>query len=522
MSRHALSAFGLLALVGASAPSLAAQKGLPEPRVGLEFKPPKGWVELPADGDRHSTLRLFGSPRALSAAKGEAVHTPLMRVMFFKKGGDDSKDVVDGLPRQTPYRSLLDFSKRGLAAKEASQQPAKAAGIEGQRFTGKVAGDRMLYGHSLPLDDGEVAVCFEVAVEQFEKLKKELDGTLGSLAVMPRTKAERLDPPWVADADWAKKDAASRTAARARWAEELVAATSKAPEIGFKVQKTKQWTVLSAADPAFTKKAITAAEAIRAWIAQKLPDLTKEAPLPAVLRIFENQDNFTAYLTTVTDNREYDQRKRELYFANDRDNGGNGGYGVLFRAVLWQVFDDVDPGVLPAMPRWFDNGCWEFMRSSRFDGKKLEWSASDVEKGRLAYYPQNNLPVPPLWDLMQEHIQTSPADGATEKEWSYTPECARLLRWFFLHDGQKAFGKPSLVCDYVRALGVAYGKLGPDPTIDAAVVGQKESEQKEQNARHYKWRDAMLIQINDIAVPLKVEVWKEVNEKWLEFNKNFK
>ena len=75
----------------------------------------------------------------------------------------------------------------------------------------------------------------------------------------------------------------------------------------------------------------------------------------------------------MTDLREYDARRRELFFANDPDNGGVGGYGMLFRAVLWQVFDDVDPGVLPAMPRWLDNGCWEFMHSSHFDGKKLDF-----------------------------------------------------------------------------------------------------------------------------------------------------
>src|SRR5215831_15053352 len=89
--------------------SLAAQKGIPEPRVGIAIAPPGGWVELPAGGDRGATVRLFAAPRAMSS-KGEASQTPILRVMFFAKGGDPSKDVVDGLPRQTPFRSLEDFA----------------------------------------------------------------------------------------------------------------------------------------------------------------------------------------------------------------------------------------------------------------------------------------------------------------------------------------------------------------------------------------------------------------------------
>ena len=62
-------------------------------------------------------------------------------------------------------------------------------------------------------------------------------------------------------------------------------------------------------------------------------------------------------------------------------------------------------GVLPAMPRWFDLGLWEFLRSTRFDGKKIEFVSGEVERGRIKYYAQNKQSMPALWDLMQEHIR---------------------------------------------------------------------------------------------------------------------
>ena len=38
----------------------------------------------------------------------------------------------------------------------------------------------------------------------------------------------------------------------------------------------------------------------------------------------------------------------------------------------------------------------------------------------------------------------------------------------------------------------------------------------------YKWRDDLLIETNNIVIPLQVETWKAIDEKWLAFNKTFK
>lgn len=500
---------------------LSAQKGVSEPGAGLECKPPKGWVELPADVDRHATLRLFAAPRALAAA-GEGTHTPLLRVMWFTKGGDAGNDVVDGLPRQTPFRDLEDFMRRGFAAKDVAKVAGKVGASEGQRLTGKgIAGELVLLGQTVSMEGGEAALCFEVAANQLAKLEKELEATLASATVIPRQEVTPLLPPWRTDAEWAKKDAAARRAARTRWAEDVVAATLKRPGAGFKEGKSKYWTVLSAADAGFTKKVVAAAETARAWFAQKVPDLAKEAPLPAILRVFDSMDHYQAFLAAEVDQREYQGQRRELHFVNDKDNGGNGGYGQLLRAVWWQMLDDVDEDVLAALPRWFDNGCWEFLRSSRCDGKKLDFAPSDVERGRIDYQ-QRGKSMPALWDLMQELIQKSPENGKAEDNWGYTPECARLMRWFWIDDGLKAFDKPTLIGDYVRALATASKTVGPNPVRDAAMVGATADQVREVNKRFYVWRDAMLVAANNIAVPLPVDTWKSINEKWLAYNQNYK
>ncbi|MFY9343357.1 MAG: hypothetical protein WAT39_12750 [Planctomycetota bacterium] len=506
----------------ACTPTVLAQKPVPEPRLGLQFTPPKGWSELPADLDRHATLRLFAAPRAM-ASRGDTTHTPVLRVMFFNKGGDDSKDVVDKLPRTTPFRGLADFARRGLGAKEVAEEPQKAAGVQGVRITGKeIPGEHVLFGQTVPLDDGEAAVCVEVLSNQVDKIKKEIDAVFASLEPVARVPVKRPEVPWLADAEWATKPSAARTAVRRQWAEALVAATAKNPEVGYKVSKAKYWTVLSACDPATTSRFVVAAEAARDWLSKRLPELTKDAPLPAVLRVFDSVDQFNALLLVRGDQREFDSLHRELYCVHDRDNSGRTGYGPVLRAVLWQLCDDVDPGVLPALPRWFDNGCWEVLRSSTFDGKKFEFAAGDVERGRIDYYRQNKQDMPFLWDLIQEHKQPSPTDGKAEDPWGYTPECSRLMRWFWFFDGQKAFDKPNLVSDYVKGLGMAYWSRGPSPVADVPTVGLDDAQTKDRNTRHYKWRDTMLVDVNNLVIPLPVDTWKAINEKWLAFNKNFK
>ncbi len=516
--RHTLA----LVLVTSSAATLPAQKPVPEPRAGIAFVAPKGWVELPGDCERGATVRLLAAPSTL-ADKGEGKHMPLLRVMFFTSGGTADADVVDGLPRTTPFRGLEDFCKRGLGSKSVEATPQKVGGAEGQRIEGKdVPGGRVLIGQTITTADGEAAICVEVLANHAEKVKKELEPVFASIEPVARVALTRPQAPWRVDAEWAAKDATARAAARRKWAETVVAATTANPEPGCKVSKAKYWTVVSGADPAFTKKVVAAAEAGRDWLAKKMPELTKDAPMPAVLRVFDSIDQYNAYLTTRNNSREYDQIRRELLVANDRDNGGATGFGQVLRAVVWHLFDDFDDGILPGMPRWLDNGLWEFLRSSKFDGKKFEFFAGDVEKGRVDYYRQKDTPMPNLWDLMQEHMQPSPKEGAMEQNWGYTPECARLMRWFWMFDGQKAFDRPTLVTDYVRALGIAYWKAGPDPTADVQAVALTEAEQKERNTRYYKWRDNLLVGANNIAVPLQVDAWKALNVKWLEFNKTFK
>jgi hypothetical protein len=518
------------ALCAALAVPALAQKGAVAARLGLEVSPPKGWVELPGGGTRGQCVMMFASPRALTPRGRGATHTPNLRILFFASGQSDAGDEVDGLPRRTPFRDLDDYVARGLGqgARIVGREAGKAGDFEGRRFVAEIpgeAGARTVLGIAIPRPDGELVAAVEVLSEHLDKERKELERALdglGAIAVDERASARPL-APWRADpGGWQGLDEAGRREARSAFATAAAAATEAAPGIGSKIHKSRVWTVASAAEAGFTKKAIAAAEAAHAWCEQHLAGISDRPSLPAVLRIFASPEQYAVFKAGDPDPREYSRDQRELYFFDDPNAGTTDGYGMLFRAVVWHWIDDRAPDALAALPRWLDNGLWEYFRSTRLKGKKIEFTPSEVENGRIAYYRQKDLEMPAIWNLVQESMQPSPEGGANEDIWGYTPECARLVRWLCEHGGGEAFGKPDLLADYLRGLGEAHRTVGPEPTrdVDAARLG--EAQVKTMNQRFYAWRDSVLKTCNDAVLPLSVDAWKATNDRWLKFNADFK
>ncbi|MGE0144552.1 MAG: hypothetical protein AB7I19_13490 [Planctomycetota bacterium] len=499
--------------------TLRAQKPSTDARTGLTFKAPKGWVELPATGDRGCLTALFAAPRSVADKKTSLPHTPILRVMRFASTSELPAE-VDGLPRKSPYVSFDDFIARGLVPTGSSvqQNSGKAGKVEGQTFEIQLTlatGNLTLYGVRQSIDGGEVVFGFEVLTDHFEKLKKDFDGTLATLAPGARSDEVSVIPTFVTNPGaWNDMDPSARKKERSTWAEAKTKHVAALANSSFKNSKSKYWTVSSAAEAGFTKKAVAAAEAARAFFLSKMPPFQSDT-LPAVLRIFASPDHLAAYDRSRAGAREFEPTTRELLFVQDPDQGGSSAYGALFRAVLWQIIDDHDPTALHALPRWIDNGCWEFCRSTKFDGKKIDFFSSDVEKGRIDYQRRGNS-MPALWDLIQESIQPSPKDNGPEENWGYTPECARLVRWCWQDDGQKALGRDHLLADYFHQVGESIREVGFDPNFDVDMARLNDAQRTTVRERGYVWRDKIVTTSSHKLLP-DAEVWKRANEAWLKF-----
>ncbi|MBK8978012.1 MAG: hypothetical protein IPM29_19070 [Planctomycetes bacterium] len=519
----------VLALVGSLASTAAAQRGeFSDSAHGFSIQPPKDWAALPATGgDRGALVALWCSPKAAEPRAGGRPHAPALRVLHFAKRGAGD-DAVDGLARRTPFRDFDDYLRRGhgtaarVVVRESVELDGGGSALRFEADVPRPDGARKLFGLRVDRGDaGELVVEIEVLEEQAAKERKEMLRTLASFALREPsgTAPAPEDAPWLRDAAaWRGRDGAAQRAELQRWAEARVAAVRAAPEPGWTELASDRWLVLSHGDARTARRAVQAADAIRDWAEKHLPGLGGAGTAPAVLRIYSDAHELRAVQRGEVDPREFDPDTRTLHFAPDPDAGTGAGYGGLFRAVVWQWIDDQVPGAMRASPRWLELGMWEYLRSTKLKGRGIEFFPSDVERGRLDYQMRNNS-MPALWHLVQESIQPEPDDGAPEDDWGYTPECALLMRWLFDHDGCAAFGVNDLPSAYLRGIGTALAKVGPNPTADVDWALLDVADTKTARTRFYAWRKALREAVNYGVIPLDEATWRKANERWVAFAK---
>ncbi len=514
----ALFAFAVFAAV-----PVAAQAAHSPPGSGVTIKPPKGWLWQPAADERGQVVLSFAAPRAL-AMRSRGSHLPVLRVARLADEEPAPAD-IDGLPGRVTGHDVTDYLQGvyGNGMFVAERTDGEIGGHPAVLFTARTARDEnkiACYG-ALVRGPQRIMAEFEIDNDQLAKHQKVFDLAIASLRIEAPSDTAAPVAPWQADAgDWQAMDAAARRRARQAHAEACVEAAAKADEPGWKAHKSKFWTVRSAAGGGETKKAIKAAEAARAWCEKTFAGIGDGGPLPAVLRVFSSPDHYSVFKARLNEQREFSPERRELYFYEDPNAGTADGWGMMFRAVLWQWIDDAAPGSFAHLPRWLDSGLSEYLRSSKLKGRNIEFLSSEVESGRIDYQ-QRNETMPALWNLVQESMQPSPENGAVEERWGYTPECARLVRWVVDHDGSKAFGMESMLSRYIAGVAEAAAAVGPDPTLRIDTMALDAAQAKTRRERYYAWRDQLLVAINDRVVPLETDAWQAANAAWLQFNKDF-
>jgi len=493
--------------------------------LGFKIKPPSGWTYLGQHGDRGALRALYCATRDFTPKAGGAPHTPMMRVLYFAGGAGDGEIEGDGFPKRTPYVSFTDYQQRvyGPLTREKESTDTTYGGFGGRLVRSHAAGDDTLtlYTFVFPHGDGEVAIELEVLTEELGKMKGAFERALKSLAAHEATPTETgAAPPWVEDyVQWRELDAASRRSQRAEWGKRWAGQQKARKEPGWKTRRSGPFIVISRADSKSTKRITDAAIAGHKWADKRLGAISDDVVMPAVLRIFADSREHTAYRSRESRPRAYHAARREIYFYKDADTINTGtGFGLLLRGVLQHYLSDKDPGIVDNQPRWIDLGMAEYLRSTKVSKKKvLEFTASNVEMGRIAWYASNNRQIPALWDLIQELIQPSPERGAVEDPWGYVTECARLIRWFDAGGGA-AMGVDDFLVTYYRAIGTASRTAPPDPAFNVEDLRLEDSQRIDLRKAQYKRRDDFLRAVNSLACPLSEDKWRSANEAWLEFN----
>ncbi len=518
--------------------SLGAQRGVfTHKGLGIKIRPPAKWTYLGPHGDMGSLRGIFASPREYSPRAGRGRHTPTLRVLWFPReagaetGAKNASAVKDGIPVRVPYLSFADYNERahGSRTRVVSRAPATFGRMKGRLHVVEVprdaGGDLTLHTAVIQLDDGEMALEFEALREQHAKLRKTFDKSLATLITTARVKESQSSisaPPWRTDyAEWKKLSTKDRGQRRKIFGQLWLAHQKANRGEGWKLQTTRSSIlIVSQADAKFNKRAAQVIDIAWPWIVKRFSGVSDDVVMPAVLRIFNSRKELTIYRQREFEPKEYQPAGREIYFFKNNLGNQGEGYADLIRGMLQQFLFDKHPLIFKNLTRWLDNGLWGYIDSYRIEKKKkLIFFASDIEMGRFAYHKKNNT-WPALWELIQELIVTTPTDGTVEDRWGYTPECARMLRWF-AGDGNSPFDKKDMLAAYLQQVGVSAAVAPPNPDTNVDWGRMTEQQSDELRKKVYQRRDKLLAAINNAVIPLSLEAWKRADAAFRKFNDEF-
>ena len=496
--------------------------------LGIKIKPPSGWVLLGHEGDRGCLRVMYAATKSSTPKGGGFPHRPMMRVMFFAKSNADRARSGD-FPMRDPYPSFDKYllSVYGDLTRKKSSEDATFGEMEGKLVTAHPRGNEVLalYSFVAPRDNGDLVIEVETLTQDLSKNRKALEKALKSLAAVDaEAPAAAEAPEWETDfAAWRKKSRDERYKARTEWGKAWLEAKKAVDHPKWKSKQAGPYLVMSRTDSKTTKRITEAATVALKWAEERFREVSDDSLMPAVIKIFDSREEHDAYRSREALPRPYHTGRREIYAFKDPNQGNTGeGHGVLLRGIVQHVLHDKDPHIMGNLPRWFDLGLSEYLRSTKITKKKgIEFFSSTTETARLKWWIQNGREIPATWNLIQESIQPSPEGGAVEDPWEYVTECSRLLRWFE-SGGNESFKTPDFMVSYFKAIAAAGATEPPDPALDVDTSMLKDDQVAELNKRQYARRDALLIKVNDTAFNITQDDWFAANEKWVAFNNDFK
>ncbi|MEO0478445.1 MAG: hypothetical protein AAF196_03095 [Planctomycetota bacterium] len=495
--------------------------------VDISIAAPRGWIELPADQcDRGACRAYFCAERPLPA-KGAAQfpHTPTLRVLVLN--GTEATD--DAEFQEPPFANLDDYVARihvipgRIVERGEVDLSGTKDGTTTLRFEAlfEQLGLRMS-GLSFTLPSGSKALVLAEYLDVHQRdMRKMVDKSLSTIQISEAEVDGLPIAPFVSDrAGFFQLSNDERSEQVVEWATNYVERASQRPGDGWKSFKNKTFTVFTRASTKDTKRAVQAAESMRSWIESQFEGLGGDVG-PAILRIYGSPEELAAAQATGIDPRPWDPATRTMHFAIDVNAGTGEGYGLLLEAVGWNWIDDRVPGAMYHAPRWFLYGFNEYLRSSKQNKKTIEFFPSEVEDGRLEWN-RNNDRMLHVWDIVQEIAQPEPENGDTEREgsreWDYTPESTRFLRWMFEHDGHQALRRGNFAADYIKGIGDALTEAGPNPIPGVIRARTEDSDEgRAARKRYFEWRKSFRDSVNNHAAAYDRDVWFEIDKAWMEF-----
>ena len=505
---------------------------------GYRVKVPFKWKEVPTQIDEQWIVSQFQCHREYEGHHKmdmSAFHRPVMRVIMFDEEviKNTKYDTVKAGRLTTttirlPYRNYKDYVKRNLSKGGfffTKEEEGKMGKLQVSRYEVKVEkmannGRRQFVAWVYKGQGISFAVEFEYLTHHFKKIRKYGDKCLKTFKFIERKGAvaeEKLisTSKWTRR-DWKKMEPRVRHDKRKAIAEQRIRKAINSLPKGWVAKETKHFVVLTHASKKYTKRVLIAVECCRAWLENRLGNVTPEYVTRGIVRICRTTEEMNLYRTGSRDAFSADDREVVTYENKGAGNTGSH-YGGLFFGLYNQYMYDKDEYLYWHVPAWIDYAYMDYFLTATIKGKTLQFKQSQHETNSFREMRRKKVKVLTPKELM--HVTTEILRKGNNLE-KYTSE--QILRYLRFMEGKgkkhKLFKGNDFILKYMRETIVQaedYIDKNPATRRSDADTEAEEEEQANSNNKYFSVRRTKICEnINKVLCN-----WTEA--EWASLTKTF-
>lgn len=528
-----------LALFLGSAPA-AAQDQHKDERLGFKLRVPRGWEEIPLRSDERWIVGRYRCPKAETTVDPttgyQLSHKPELQIVALLHGKpapaqpeSADKPVTEGEAPRKPapekvYRSYTDYMKgtygRGhFVEKEESGTyaglPVTKLEIKAERDV--YAAEMRVFAWVFETELAEVTVQVEVMADSQKKLRSTIDGVLKSFAVIPRTQpleeagasgAAILSASELSKLAPAERKQRKSEAQRSEWER-----MAKNLPPGWSASEIDGVYVVNHADDGYARKVVEQILAIYAWLEATFPEVGRfEYARPPIVRICADGEEESTFRNG---SGSYWEGGTQLVTHKDSKDWWDFEWDYIGSRTLQIWFQERDPKLWGALPRWLAVGLDEVVGGARMKGGKLVFDQGDREKWWREAPPRENeaLAIRTLLTLSREDFDDfgKRDDG---KIWS---QAVTLTRYLVEARSKKT---RQILTDYMGSLHQVLGELesqdGKDGSDKELPPPKDEAEEEARFKQRAEWLKASERAILDQTLARAFPGWTPADWKSLD------
>jgi hypothetical protein len=538
------SALGASLALVASTTLAAAQDVHKDERLGFKVRVPRGWEEIPLRSDEKWIVGRYRSPKAentVDPTTGYAIrHNPELQIVALihrkaspRKPDAETESEGEGTdkdakkPAEKFYRSYQDFMKEtyGRGHFVDKEEVGTHAGLPVTKIEIKAERDvyqaeMRVFAWVFETELADIAVQVEIIADAQRELRPTIDGVLKSFAVIPITQpldtgpseAGYLSTSELANLTPAERKAKKIEAQRLEWER-----MTRSMPAGWSASEIDGVYVVNRVDANYAKKVVEQIKAIYAWLDVTFPEVGKfeHARLP-IVRICADVEEENTFRSGSGG---YWEAGTQLVTHKDNKDWWDYEWDYIGWRTLGIWFQERDPKLWSALPRWLTVGLDEVIGGARMKSGKLVFDKGDREKWWLEDLPnldENALSTRTLLTLSMEDF-----DGFLKRDdWKIWFQSVALTRYLVEARSKKT---RQILTDYMGSLHQVLSELEAQDGEKGDKEEEKPKNEAEEEAlfkKRQEWLKSRERAILDQSLARAFPGWTAAD--WKGFDREFR